>query len=123
MKSRRLAASGIAAFNYRTTLAEDFALPYTFAAYGDTVLPEDDTALAVRIAYSYVNTVTFTYDGSKWTCNYSFPQLSSWDLSTVGVTYPEGETPVADETITVDGYGHCLVFATKTPKEHLWKRH
>ena len=67
MTSGSLAASGIAAFNYRTTLAEDFALPYAFAAYGDTVLPKDDTALAVRIAYSYVNTVTFTYDTESHT--------------------------------------------------------
>lgn len=61
MTSGSLAASGISAFNYRTTLSETFALPFSFAEYGETVMPADDTALSVRMAYSYVNVVTFTY--------------------------------------------------------------
>lgn len=75
-----------------------------------------DNAIYESAVQGNQGTVTFTYDGSNWTCDYSFPKLSSWDLSTVGITYPEGETPVANETITVEGYGHCLVLASKTAK-------
>lgn len=60
--------------------------------------------------------IIFTYDGTKWSSNADYitnnhPNLV---LSDIGITYPEGETPVADETITIDGRGHCLVFMTKS---------
>lgn len=57
----------------------------------------------------------FTFDGTNWSCNNGIITHlhPSFALSDLGITYPEGETPVADETITIDGRGHCIVFMLK----------
>ena len=120
MTSGSLAASGIAAFNYRTTLAEDFALPYTFAAYGDTVLPEDDTALAVRIAYSYVNTVTFTYDTESHT--YSRTQFGTVqkDASGQALTFTNLFVLNSDTITYENASGSTLELAMENGGTGIW---
>ena len=61
MTSGALIQAGIASFNYRTELQEDFSMPYHFAKFGETINPQDGTALAVQISYSASHVIEFSF--------------------------------------------------------------
>ena len=62
MTNGTLMAQGIESLRYRTTLKDDFALPYLFADYGQAVTLVGKTAHSIKLTYSSIQQANFTYD-------------------------------------------------------------
>ena len=60
-------AAGLSTQGYRTTLDEQFTLPFVFSEYGKTRLPAERSANALKITFSSVQEVEFAYQPSTKT--------------------------------------------------------
>lgn len=78
MTTGALALAGIQSFQYRTSLNSNFALPFSFVAYGENATPSGASALTAQISYSSSHLITFTYDsemGQYMRSQFSEPQI------------------------------------------------
>ena len=64
MTNGTLMTQGIEGLRYRTSIKDDFSLPYLFADYNETITPIGSSANSIKLTYSSIQQANFTYDES-----------------------------------------------------------